>query len=76
MSHIRQSMAVLVLAVLGMVGCAHESHSAHHIAQIIQLQEHDFSREAQTWRVMRQHVDVIADALTTALAKQFPTKLS
>lgn len=52
------------------------AHSAHHIAQIIQLQEHDFSREAQTWRVMRQHVDVIADALTTALAKQFPTKLS
>ena len=52
------------------------AHGAHHVAQIIQLQEHDYRREAQTWRVMRQHVDVIADALTTALAKQFPTKFS
>jgi hypothetical protein len=52
------------------------AHGAHHIAQIIQLQEHDYKREAQTWRVMRQHVDVIADALTTALSKQFPAKFS
>ena len=52
------------------------AHGAHHVAQIIQLQEHDYTREAQTWRVMRQHVDVIADALTTALAKQFPAKFS
>lgn len=52
------------------------AHGAHHVAQIIQLQDRDYRREAQTWRVMRQHVDVIADALTTALAKQFPAKFS
>jgi len=52
------------------------AHGAHHVAQIIQLQEHDYRREAQTWRVMRQHVDLIANALTTAIAKQFPAKFS
>ena len=52
------------------------AHGAHHVAQIIELHEQDYRREAQTWRVMRQHVDVIADALTTALVKQFPAKFS
>ena len=52
------------------------AHGAHHVAQIIQLQQHDYRGEAQTWRVMQQHVDVIADALTTALAKQFPARFS
>ncbi len=52
------------------------AHGSHHVAQINQLQEHDYSSEAQTWKVMRQHVDVIADTLTTALAKQFPAKFS
>ena len=52
------------------------AHGAHHVAQIIQLQEQDYRREAQTWRVMRQHVDLIANALTTAIAKQFPAKFS
>jgi len=52
------------------------AHGAHHVAQIIQLQEHDYKSEAETWKVMREHADVIADTLTTALAKQFPTRLS
>jgi hypothetical protein len=52
------------------------AHGAHHVAQIIQLQEHDYKSEAETWKVMRKHADVIADTLTTALAKQFPAKFS
>lgn len=52
------------------------AHGAHHVAQITQFQEKDYAHEAETWQVMRQHVYVIADALTTALAKQFPTKFS
>jgi len=50
------------------------AHGAHHVAQITQFQEKDYAHEAETWQVMRQHVYVIADALTTALAKQFPGK--
>ncbi|MGQ0810083.1 MAG: hypothetical protein ACT4OO_02515 [Nitrospiraceae bacterium] len=52
------------------------AHGAHHVAQITQFQEKDYAHEAQTWQVMRQHVYVIADALTMALVKQFPTKFS
>ena len=52
------------------------AHGAHHVAQITQFQEKDYAREAQTWQAMQQHVYVIADALTTALAKQFPAKFS
>ena len=52
------------------------AHGAHHVAQIIQLQEHDYKSEAETWKVMREHADVIADTLTTALAKQFPARFS
>ena len=52
------------------------AHGAHHVAQIIQLQEHDYKSEAQTWKVMSDHADVIADTLTTALAKQFPARFS
>lgn len=52
------------------------AHGAHHVAQITQFQEKDYAREAQTWQVMQQHVYVIADALTMALVKQFPSKFS
>ena len=52
------------------------AHGAHHVAQIYQFKEKDYEHEAETWQVMRQHVYVIADALTTALVKQFPTKFS
>lgn len=46
----------------------------HHVAQIAKFQERDYAGEEETWPVMEHHVYVIADALTTALAKQFPTK--
>ncbi|MGH7236480.1 MAG: hypothetical protein ACREIO_08865 [Nitrospiraceae bacterium] len=59
-------------AVRGLIA----AHGSHHVAQIIQFQEKDYAREAQTWQVMRQHVYVIADALTTALVKQFPSEFS
>ena len=52
------------------------AHGAHHVAQINQLQEHDYKSEAETWKVMRKHTDVIADTLTTALAQQFPARFS
>ena len=52
------------------------AHGAHHVAQIVQLQEHEYKSEAETWKVMRTHVDVIADTLTRALAQQFPARFS
>ncbi len=52
------------------------AHGAHHVLQITQFQDKDYAQEGATWQVMRQHVYVIADALTTALATQFPGKFS
>jgi hypothetical protein len=52
------------------------AHGAHHVLQITQFQEKDYAHEGATWQAMRQHVYVIADALTTALATQFPNKFS
>ncbi len=52
------------------------AHGAHHILQISQFNERDYVREGETWEVMKRHVYVIADALTTALATQFPNKFS
>lgn len=56
--------------LVGLLG----AHGAHHIAQIQQLSKRDFAAEARTWAAMRQHMFTIADALTAALAKQFPAK--
>lgn len=50
------------------------AHGAHHVAQIQQIDKADYAGEAQTWHTMRTHMFVIADALTDALAKQFPEK--
>ena len=50
------------------------AHGNHHVALINELQEEDYAHEAETWQVMQQHVYAIADALTTALEKQFPAK--
>lgn len=52
------------------------AHGAHHVAQITQFQKKDYAHEGATWQVMRQHVYVIADALTAALVAQFPAKFS
>ncbi len=52
------------------------AHGAHHILQITQCQEKGYAHVGATWPAMRQHVYVIADTLTAALVKQFPSKFS
>ena len=52
------------------------AHGAHHVAQDLQLHDRQYAQEAQTWNAMREHMYVIADVLTAALAKQFPDKFS
>jgi hypothetical protein len=55
-------------AVFGLLS----AHGAHHVAQINQIAANDFRDEARTWQAMRQHMLLIADLITDALAKQFP----
>ena len=55
-------------AVFGLLS----AHGAHHVAQIDQIAANNFRDEARTWQAMRKHMLVIADAITDALAKQFP----
>lgn len=50
------------------------AHGAHHAAQIKQIMAGDMAAEAKTWEAMQAHMDVIADALAGAIAKQFPDK--
>ena len=52
------------------------AHGGHHVTQIQQLRDKDYKGEAATWEAMKQHMYVIADALTGAIAKQFPAKFS
>ncbi|MEO6075262.1 MAG: hypothetical protein ABIP56_00515 [Dokdonella sp.] len=49
-------------------------HAAHHMEQNQQLKDGQYAQEAKTWAAMRDHMYVIADALTAAIAKQFPDK--
>lgn len=51
------------------------AHAAHHITQFQQLKEGDYTHEADTWRGMKQHIYVVADALGQGLAAQFPDKM-
>lgn len=51
------------------------AHIAHHEQQIQQLHDKQYKQEAETWEAMKGHMYGIADALTDALAKQFPAKL-
>jgi hypothetical protein len=53
-----------------------EAHGAHHVLQINLYQKKEYARLEATWPMMREHAYVIADALTTALVKQFPTEFS
>ena len=48
----------------------------HHVTQIAKFQAQDYAGEEETWSAMEHHVYVIADVLTAALVKQFPTKFS
>jgi hypothetical protein len=50
------------------------AHGGHHIQQIQQLKAKQYAEEAQTWGAMKNHMFVIADALTGGIAKQFPDK--
>jgi hypothetical protein len=57
-------------AVMGLL----TAHAAHHIQQFQQLKAGEYAQEAETWKGMKQHIYVVADTLTGALAKQFPEK--
>lgn len=50
------------------------AHAAHHLTQFQQLKDGEYAREAETWKGMKQHIYVVADVLTQALAAQFPAK--
>lgn len=50
------------------------AHGAHHVRQIDQLDARQYAEEAATWSAMKDHMYVIADALTSGIAKQFPEK--
>lgn len=50
------------------------AHGGHHVQQIQQLQGKQYAEEAQTWIAMKNHMYGVADALTGAIAKQFPAK--
>jgi hypothetical protein len=54
------------------------AHSAHHVLQINQYKKKDYGKLEETWPMMRQHIYVIADAMTMAmaLAEQFPSEFS
>lgn len=50
------------------------AHGAHHMQQIQQFQAKNYEQEAKTWAAMKDHMNVIADALADGIAKQFPDK--
>lgn len=50
------------------------AHGAHHAQQLQQIMAGDTQAEAASWTLMQQHMDMIADALAAAIAKQFPDK--
>jgi len=57
-------------AVMGLL----TAHAAHHLQQFQQLKAGEYAQEAETWNGMKKHIYVVADALTGALAQQFPAK--
>jgi hypothetical protein len=50
------------------------AHGGHHVLQIQQLHGKRYGDEAKTWEEMKNHMYAVADAVTDALAKQFPAK--
>lgn len=52
------------------------AHGAHHSSQINLIMKGDTAGEATEWAAMQAHMDMIADALAGAIAKQFPDKAS
>jgi hypothetical protein len=49
-------------------------HIGDHEAQIAEIMAGDTAAEAATWTHMQAHMNVLADALSGAIAKQFPAK--
>ena len=52
------------------------AHVAHHVLQINQYKKKEYAHLEETWPMMRHHVYLIADTLTAALVKQFPSEFS
>ena len=52
------------------------AHVDHHATQHADLKARRFADEARNWEAMRGHMNVIADALGGAIAKQFPDRFS
>jgi hypothetical protein len=50
------------------------AHGAHHSRQVDLILADDTVGEAAEWDAMQMHMDMIADALAGAIAKQFPDK--
>lgn len=50
------------------------THVAHHAAQIQQIMSGDTKGEQITWTEMQTHMNTIADAFASGIAKQFPDK--
>ena len=48
------------------------AHGGHHVDQIKQLKAGEYEQEASTWAAMKDHIYVLADALASGIAKQFP----
>lgn len=51
-------------------------HIGDHEAQISEIMKGDKAAEAKTWTHMQAHMNTLADALSDAIAKQFPDKAS
>lgn len=52
------------------------AHVGHHAMQIQQIMTDDMKGEAETWKAMKHHMDVIADALAGGIAAQFPDNVN
>jgi hypothetical protein len=52
------------------------AHGMHHQKQVELIMSGDTAGEAAEWTAMQAHMDMIADALADAIARQFPDKAS
>jgi hypothetical protein len=50
------------------------THAGHHAALVGEIMKGDNAAAAKTWTAMQAHMNTIADALSDAIAKQFPAK--
>lgn len=50
------------------------AHGAHHARQIQLVMAGDTAGEAREWAAMQSHMEMVADALADAIARQFPDK--